>query len=384
MLTKGFEVEMYTGTPQADIIGFSDQIVTALDGFVREPDTRNVEYTTAPLYRYERLLCELVRPRQRLRTYLKQLGNYTLIPGSTLTTGGSQHFHRSDPNNPYHNYIEQTYGTTVVTASIHINVGIADPETLMRACRLVRVEAPLYLALSAASPFLDGEVTGYHSTRWSLFPKTPAHVPLFDSHAHYIRWTEEQLVLGTMQNVRHLWSSVRPNGDRRPYNLNRLEMRICDMVGDPLTLLAITALLEARLLQLIADPSLDPLEQSDLPAHSRAEELVALTDANELAAGKLSLDAELRHWQDGRPILARDWIEALQQEIWESAKKQGFSCFLRPLQKVLREGNEAQRWLQMIDQGLDVRAVMQQAIQALEQQEVALAEELCQPPMLVA
>ncbi len=379
MLTKGFEVEMYTGTPQADIVGFSDKIVAALDGFVREPDTRNVEYTTAPFCRYDRLLCELVRPRQRLRTFLKQLGNYTLIPGSTLSTGGSGQFHRSDPYNPYHSYIEQTYGTTVVTASIHINIGIPDAETLMRACRLVRVEAPLYLALSAASPFLDGEVTGYHSTRWSVFPKTPKQVPLFEGHAHYIRWTEEQLALGTMQNVRHLWSAVRPNGDRRPYSLNRLELRICDMVGDPLTLLAITALLEARLLQLIADPSLDPLEISTLPAHNRAEELVALTDANEMAVAKSSLDAELRHWKDGRPILARDWIEALQQEIWESARKQGFSCFLMPLRKILREGNEAQRWLQLIEQEFDVRTVMQQAIRDLEETELVLADDICQP-----
>ncbi|MBF2051260.1 MAG: glutamate--cysteine ligase [Leptolyngbya sp. IPPAS B-1204] len=379
MLTKGFEVEMYTGTPQADIVGFSDKIVAALDGFVREPDTRNVEYTTAPFCRYDRLLCELVRPRQRLRTFLKQLGNYTLIPGSTLSTGGSGQFHRSDPHNPYHSYIEQTYGTTVVTASIHINIGIPDAETLMRACRLVRVEAPLYLALSAASPFLDGEVTGHHSTRWSVFPKTPKQVPLFESHAHYIRWTEEQLALGTMQNVRHLWSAVRPNGDRRPYSLNRLELRICDMVGDPLILLAITALLEARLLQLIADPSLDPLEISTLPAHNRAEELVALTDANEMAVAKSSLDAELRHWKDGRPILARDWIEALQQEIWESARKRGFSCFLMPLRKILREGNEAQRWLQLIEQGFDVRTVMQQAIRDLEETELVLADNICQP-----
>ena len=379
MLTKGFEVEMYTGTPDADIVGFSDKIVAALDGFVREPDTRNVEYTTPPLRRYERLLCELVRPRQRLRAYLKQLGNYTIIPGSTLSTGDSSYFDRSDPNNPYHSYIEQTYGTKVVTASIHINVGIEDAETLMRACRLVRVEAPLYLALSAASPFLDGEVTGYHSTRWSLFPKTPVHVPLFESHRHYIRWTEEQLLLGTMQNVRHLWSSVRPNGDSRPHNLNRVELRICDMVGDPLTLLAIMALLEARLQQMIADPGLDPLEASLLPAQSRAEDLVAFTDANELAAGKLSLDAELRHWKDGRLILARDWLEELQREVWQTAKTHGFSCFLMPLKKVLREGNEAQRWLQQIQQGLDVRSVMQQAIQDLEAQEAELAADICQP-----
>ncbi|NEO21977.1 MAG: putative glutamate--cysteine ligase, partial [Moorea sp. SIO4A5] len=38
LLSKGFEVEMYTGTPEGDIVGFSDQIVASLDGFVREPD----------------------------------------------------------------------------------------------------------------------------------------------------------------------------------------------------------------------------------------------------------------------------------------------------------------------------------------------------------
>ncbi len=87
MLSKGFEVEMYTGTPEGDIVGLSDKIVAELDGFVREPDSRNVEYTTPPCYRYERSLCDLVRPRIRLRGYLKQLGDYTLIPGSTLSLG---------------------------------------------------------------------------------------------------------------------------------------------------------------------------------------------------------------------------------------------------------------------------------------------------------
>ncbi len=375
MLTKGFEVEMYTGTPQGEIVGLSDRIVADLDGFIREPDSRNVEYTTAPFCRYERLLCELVRPRVRLRQYLAKLGNYTLIPGSTLALGGSDRFYRSDPANPYHDYIEQTYGTTVVTASIHINIGISDPETLMRACRLIRVEAPLYLALSASSPFLDGKVTGNHSSRWSVFPKTPAHVPLFDSHRHYIQWTEEQLVLGTMQSVRHLWSAVRPNGDRRPYNLNRLELRISDLITDPIALLAITALLEARLTQLIEDPSLDPLEISSL----NAEDLVTLTDANELAAAHLSLDAELRHWKDGSPILARDWIAELYEEVWGFAKSKGFSCFLSPLKKILREGNEAQRWLKQIDQGLTPDEVITQAIETVEAQESALSDELCQP-----
>jgi predicted glutamate--cysteine ligase len=377
LLSKGFEVEMYTGTPQGDVVGLSDRIVADLEGFVREPDSRNVEYTTAPLCSYDRLLCALVKPRVRLREYLKQLGDYTLLPGSTLSLAGSDRFYRSDPNNPYHTYIEQTYGTKVVTASIHINIGISQPELLMRAIRLVRVEAPLYLALSASSPFLDGKVTGYHSTRWGLFPKTPAIVPLFESHKHYIQWTEAQLALGTMQNVRHLWSAVRPNGDRRPYCLNRLELRICDLEVNPLALLAITALLEARIWQMMEDPSLDPLEISTLPAATRNEDLVALTDANEIAASGKSLDAELTHWQDGRTILARDWIEEIYQQVWPFAKKRGFSCFLSPLKKILREGNTAQQWLKLHETGLDSRSIILQGIQGMADQEWELEDNLC-------
>lgn len=374
LLSKGFEIEMYTGTPQGDIVGLSNKIVAELDGFVTEPDSRNVEYTTAPLCSYDRLLCALVRPRQRLREYLKRLGDYTLIPGSTLSLAGSDRFWRSDPKNPYHTFIEQTYGTKVVTASVHINIGISDPELLMRAIRLIRLEAPLFLALSASSPFLDGRATGYHSTRWAVFPKTPAVVPLFESHAHFIQWTEAQLAAGTMQNVRHLWSSVRPNGNHRPYDLNRLELRICDLIVDPIALLAVTAFLEARLKQLIADPSLDPLEKSQLSP----EDLIALTDDNEAAAARQSLDATLKHWQDGKQILARDWIAEIYQEVLPIAKQHGFSCFLSPVKKILREGNTAIGWLKMHESGLDAAGIISQAIEAALSQERELEDKLCQ------
>ena len=382
LLSKGFEVEIYTGTPQGEIVGLSDKIVRALDGFVREPDSRNVEYTTAPFCGYDRLLCALLKPRQALRAYLQTLGNYTLIPGSTMSLGGSDCFYRSDPNNPYHDYIEQTYGTDVVTASIHINIGIEDPEMLMRACRLVRVEAPLYLALSAASPFVDGGVTGSHSTRWQMFPKTPQEVPLFESHSHFIQWTEQQLAEKKMRNVRHLWSAVRPNGDRRPYNLNRLELRICDLVVDPLALLAITALLEARIMEAMEHPELDPLQQSQLSISDLQSDLMTLADENEALVARNSLDAELRHWQDGRKIIARDWIAEIYDRVYPIAKRQGFSCFLSPLQKILRQGNTAQQWLKLYDQGMQPTKIIQQDIKKIAWQERDLEYALCQPALI--
>lgn len=380
LLSKGFEVEIYTGLTNGEIIGLSDKIVKSLSGFVREPDSRNVEYTTPPLGQYEQLLCELVSPRRRLRHFLNGLDpRYTLIPGSTLSTGNSNIFYRSDPQNPYHAYIENTYGTDVVTASIHINIGISDPEVLMRACRLVRAEAPLILALSASSPFLDNQITGYHSTRWHLFPQTPKQVPLFESHKHFIEWTEAQLKLGTMQNVRHLWVSVRPNGDCRPYNLNRLEVRISDLVTDPLHLLAITAFLEARILQLQQDPSLDPLVSSQLPASRRHAALLGIIEENEKQVAKDSLNAQLCHWHDGKPIGATDWITQIYNEVLPIAKAHGIACFLTPIKQILREGNQAQNWLKQIETGMDVPQVMAQTIQIMERQEQALQSDICQP-----
>ncbi|MEM8504058.1 MAG: glutamate--cysteine ligase [Cyanobacteria bacterium P01_D01_bin.1] len=383
LLSKGFEVEMYTGTPDGEVVGFSDKIVAALDGFVREPDARNVEYTTAPFCRYEHLLCELIKPRVRLRDYLSKIGNYTIIPGSTLPLGGADTFHRSDPKNPYHSYIEDTYGTDVVTASIHINVGISDLEELMRACRLIRLEAPLYLALSASSPFFDGEITGFHSTRWQLFPQTPAYVPLFESHLHHIRWVEEQMSRGTMQSVRHLWSSVRPNGDRRPYNLNRIELRICDLVTDPLHLLAITALLESRLHQMLETPQLDPLQTSSFPAHNRAEKLVEVTLANEKAVAKDSLEAQLYHWQTGQAILAKEWISQMYEEVYPFAKQSGIGCFLNPIQQILRNGNQAQQWLRQAETSSPT-GVVRGAIAKMQIQESQLAKDICAPTVAYA
>lgn len=378
LLCKGFEVEMYTGRPDGTIVGLSDRIVRDLQGFVREPDSRNVEYTTAPLCCYDRLLCALVRPRVQLRQYLKTLGDYTLIPGSTLSLGDSDRFYRSDPQNPYHDYIERVYSTKVVTASIHINIGFEDTEKLIQACRLIRLEAPLYLALSASSPFIDGKATGYHSTRWAVFPQTPSYVPLFEDHAHHIRWVNEQLKQGTMQNVRHLWLSVRPNGDHRPYNLNRLELRICDLVVDPVALLAITALLEARLTQMLLTPDLDPLQQSQLPNQTRAEDLVAIAYQNEQAVARKSLAAELRHWQDGRPIIAEDWIKDIYNQVQPLAKAKGFSCFLSPIQKILREGNTAQKWLREYEKGATPTEIISQGIETMKVEETELEDKLCQ------
>jgi predicted glutamate--cysteine ligase len=374
LLLKGFEVELFTGRADGTVVGCSAEAAAALEGFVTEPDHRNLEYVTPPASDYGQQLELLLGPRLVLRPWLAERG-LTLLPGSALSLGDSGRFERSDPSHPYHSYIEHTYGTRVVTASVHINLGLTagsgfeGMDTLFAGLRLLRCEAALLLALSASSPFLDGRATGAHSQRWLQFPLTPPQVPLFLNHQHYVAWMEEQLAAGSMQNVRHLWTSVRPNGDNRPHDLNRLEIRICDLVSDPLLLLAITAFAELRLLQLVREPHhWDPLRASQLsPA-----ELAALADSNDLACARSSLDAPLAHWRDGATVRCGDWLAATLDELEPLARRQGLATTLEPLAQVLHQGNQAMRWLARHRAGEAIPAILSQEIEAMASQEQLL------------
>jgi predicted glutamate--cysteine ligase len=170
--------------------------------------------------------------------------------------------------------------------------------------------------------------------------------------------------------VRHLWTSVRPNGDNRPHDLNRLEIRICDLVSDPLQLLAITAYAELRLQQLLRQGDQhDPLRASQLtPA-----ELAELADANDRAAARSSLDASLGHWRDGCSIEARQWIRGNLTAMAPLAAELGLAPLLAQLEPLLEQGNQAMDWLRRHAAGESVPAIVAADAAALAQREAALA-----------
>jgi predicted glutamate--cysteine ligase len=184
---------------------------------------------------------------------------------------------------------------------------------------------------------------------------------------------EQQLQLGHMQNVRHLWTSVRPNGDNRPHDLNRLEIRICDLIADPLVLLAVTAFAELRIQQLLLDPQRhDPLRASRLDAQALAE----LADANDRAAARSSLEAPLRHWRSGGTITARAWMAEALAELAPLAQACGLGHWLAPLQGVLEQGNQAMQWLAAHRAGTAVAPLIAASAAAMAQRDDQLNAEL--------
>ena len=362
-LTKGLEEEVYTGLADGTVEGLSHKIAAELDHFATEPDARNVEFSSLPCREYEEVCRELINLRHQLRDCIARMGRYTLIPGGALSLHDDGIFHRSDPSKEYHGWIEREYGTRVVTASTHLNIGVDDPEELLRVWRVIRAEASLFLALTAASPFLNNEVTGRHSTRWDRFPKTPEIVPWFGDYGEYVVWIEGQLASGGMQNIRHLWLATRPNGEAAPYDLNRLELRICDRISQPRRLLAVTALLEGRVLQVLSDPQLDPLRFCDTDALQR------IVWDNEEAVSLLSLQGHIRSWDGGVELPVDRAVGRLLDEVRPSARAYEFDCYLDSIEEILDRGNTAQQWLSQVEAGDSIVEVIEQAACEMEEEE---------------
>jgi len=356
-LYKGFEVELFTGSLNSHI-GVSPDIEKDFSNFVKEPDNRNIEYITSPEKDYEFLYEKLITPRKNLRRWLKNKG-LTIIPSSTLCFEHDIQFQRSDINNVYHQFIQDNYGISIATSSVHINIGIDDLDKLFAAIRLIRSEACLYLAISASSPFLNNKITENHSQRWIQFPKTPSKVPFFVNHNSYIDWIQENIANKSMQNIRHFWSSIRPNGPQRPLILDRLELRICDFVHDIHLLLGITAMLELRVLHLFENiKTLDPLTASIFSI----DQLSEICDQNEISAAKDSLNSELIHWQDGKKIICKEWIQNLLSDLTLTAEKFNMKHLLKPIYKVLEEGNQSIKWINQFEKGLSIEQIMKISI----------------------
>jgi predicted glutamate--cysteine ligase len=352
-LKKGIEVEVFTGTRQGDAVGMSPKIVPALQNpFVFESDARHVEYVTDPFTSYDDLAVQVVEPRLRLRKFLEEQGNLTVLPFSTIAMPFNQQFELSLPNNTYYQWVGENFGTNILTSSVHISVGLDDMDDIINVTNWLRMDMPLFLALTAASPYRNGENTGYHSSRWIDFPQEPVDMRFFENHKDFVGFVEDGLASGKMRSLRHMWSAVRPNGQDRPYDLNRIEARICDLVMDPALLLAVTAVLEARIIQLSM--------KTGMPDAN----LLKISRENERRVAKDSLNANV--WHYGKEVNVRVAIARMIGEVEGIMRAIGTYHHLEAIDKVLAEGNEAMRFIKRVEELGDLRTAVMEAIDEAE------------------
>ena len=111
-----------------------------------------------------------------------------------------------------------------------------------------------------------------------------------------------------------------------------------------------------------------------LSSELSAAELAELADHNDQQAALTSLDAELRHWRDGRSISARQWIQDQLQDLKTWGDEQPAMAWLDRLPALLERGNTAMQWLQRHRSGESISAILSAEIEAMEALEQDLLE----------
>jgi carboxylate-amine ligase len=128
----------------------------------------------------------------------------------------------------------------VTTCALQIHVGMPSGDVAVSTARRLRSVLPIVLALSASSPFRDGDLTGLASTRTALFAAVPRSGPMpdFGDWQEYASYCETMADAGAMPSELSTWWDCRPQP-----KLGTLELRIADAVPDLDDALALCSLL---------------------------------------------------------------------------------------------------------------------------------------------
>ena len=170
---------------------------------------------------------------------------------------------------------------------LHVHVGVETADGCYERLEAVLPWLPVVLALSANSPFVEGDRTGMQSTRAFLLAELPraGAPPAFGSYAAWEAWVERLTSLGVIEDHTRIWWDVRPHP-----RFGTLEVRIADQP----TSLERTALLAELIVSLVersAPRSGDPAARGDYLQ-------------NRWAAARSGLGAELIHPDGDRVVLA--------------------------------------------------------------------------------
>jgi glutamate---cysteine ligase / carboxylate-amine ligase len=282
---------------------------------------------------------EMTAELARLRFHV---GTAAAAEGFEIAAAGLHPFsrwegHRRSEGERYR-AIEDRYGRLVRDEHIfgmHVHVEVP-PERRLELLRICRHYVPHILALSASSPFLEGEDTGYASFRSILWRRWPmAGVPPdLASEAEYRELLTALKAAGAVQDDRTLYWSLRPH----PV-YPTLEFRVADVCPRLEDAVAIAALVRA-LVATAADGELSVPWREGAP---RPLDEVLLRSSEWLAA-RYGLAAQILPMEPGAaPVPVAAAIRGLVERVRARAEAMGDGEALAGVEQLLRRGNGADR-----------------------------------------
>ncbi len=216
---------------------------------------------------------------------------------------------------------------------LQIHVGVSDKDLAVAIMQRVARELPVLLALSASSPYWNGEDTGYASIRtiiWQRWPSAGATGPL-RSAAEYESLITDLINTGVIADAKMAYFDVRPSS-----HAPTLELRVCDACPIVDDAVLIAGLFRAAVRRAELDiASAKPFDPTPVPIHRAAI----------WRAARGGLASELldhtRHWQ---PVPADQAVRELVGRLQPQLEELGdWDQVLHLTETTLARGNSADR-----------------------------------------
>lgn len=240
----------------------------------------------------------------------------------------------------------------LLISGMHVHVGLPDEEDRIDLTNQIAYFLPHLLALSASSPYWQGEDTGLASYRLTIFDNLPRTglPPKFSSWAEYQRSVKALVDLGQIEDASKIWWDLRPSA-RFP----TIEARICDMsprMEDALTLAAIIQSLTRFLWRMKERNQRWRLYDNFLIGENR------------WMAQRYGVTGGLIDFGRREVVPMAELVEELVTLLSEDAEDLGCLCEVQRARQIVANGNSAERQ----------RQVFAEAIEAEDSRDAALRD----------
>jgi carboxylate-amine ligase len=235
---------------------------------------------------------------------------------------------------------------------MHVHVGIDDPETAIAVANGLREHVPLFVALSANSPFWRSEDTGMLSARVPIFKSFPrvGIPPYYRDWADYQRRVARMVEGRLIDDYTYLWYDVRPHP-----NLGTVEIRAMDAQTRVEHTVSIAALIQS-LVRSLAEAHAGGAPSLDHPAE--------LLEANKWVAARWGLAGRVLDPATETVARLGRLTVRLVERLREHAQDLGSADELDGIGDLLEHGNGAERQRLVYGTNRDLRELMNEMIEA--------------------
>ncbi|MEW6636055.1 MAG: glutamate--cysteine ligase [Actinomycetota bacterium] len=251
--------------------------------------------------------------------------------GARLVSAGSHPFSKATKQKitareRYHKVEEEMGWTARMQAiyGLHVHVAVPDEEYAIRAVNALSRHVPLFLALSANSPFWEGRDTRLASVRVKVFDLVPRSglPPHFATWESFERYVETLVSSGSIPDYSWCWWYVRPHP-----KFGTVELRAPDAQTEPERVVSLAALAQCIVAAADGFPPEDPL----------------LTAENKWRATRHGIDARLHDFGTGESTTVRETATRLVNELLPVSRDLGCEAELEGVLDILSMGTGAER-----------------------------------------